>query len=59
MRKIAFVLLASAILASCGSGAEKTSTSTTDSTKVAVDTTAKSVDTTATKAVDTAVKAAK
>lgn len=51
MKKIAFVLFASAtlFLASCTNGAEKTETTTTDSTAVAtVDSTAKTTDTTAT-----------
>ena len=40
MKKIAFVLLASAtILTSCGGSTEKTETPTTDSTAVAVDST--------------------
>lgn len=45
MKKTTLVLLASAIfLASCGNGAEKTETTTTDSTTV--DSTASKVDTT-------------
>lgn len=54
MKKIAFMLLASAtiFLASCGNGAEKTETTTTDSTSVVVDSTATTCDTCAT-AVDT------
>lgn len=54
MKKIAFMLLASAtiFLASCNSGAEKTETTTTDSTAVAVDSTATTCDSCST-AVDT------
>jgi len=55
MKKIAFVLLASAtiFLASCNSGAEKTETSTTDSTATAVDSTTTTCDSCGS-AVDTA-----
>lgn len=58
MKKIAIMLFASAtvFLASCGNGAEKAETSTTDSTAVCCDSTATTVDSTAT--VDT-TKAAK
>ena len=46
MKKIAFMLFASAtiFLASCSNGAEKTETTTTDSTAVAVDSTTTSCD---------------
>lgn len=55
MKKITFMLLASAtiFLASCTSGAEKTETTTTDSTAIAVDSTAKTCDTCSAVAVDT------
>ena len=56
MKKIALMLIASAtlFLASCSNGSEKTETTTTDSTAVAVDTTAKTTDTAAvTATVDT------
>jgi ABC-type oligopeptide transport system substrate-binding subunit len=56
MKKITFMLFASAtiFLASCGNGAEKTETTTTDSTVVCCDSTKSTVDSTATKAtVDT------
>jgi hypothetical protein len=57
MKKIAFVLLASAtILTSCGGSTEKTETPTTDSTAVAVDSTATICDSTCV-AVDTATVA--
>lgn len=48
MKKIAIMLFASAtvFLASCGNGAEKAETSTTDSTAVVVDSTATTVDST-------------
>jgi len=54
MKKIALVLLASAtILTSCGGSTEKTETTTTDSTAVAVDSTATPCDSCATLSVDT------
>lgn len=48
MKKIAFMLLASAtiFLASCDNGAEKTETTTTDSTAVSCDSTATNCDST-------------
>jgi len=47
MKKTTLVLLASAIfLASCGNGAEKTETTTTDSTAVCCDSTATTCDST-------------
>ena len=55
MKKIAFMLLASAtILTSCGGGSEKTETPTTDSTAVCCDSTATTCDSTS---VDTATVA--
>jgi hypothetical protein len=61
MKKIAFVLFATAtlFLASCTNGAEKTETTTTDSTAVAVDSTAKTTDTAATTATVDTTKAVK
>jgi len=58
MKKITFMLLASAtiFLASCGNGAEKTETTTTDSTAVCCDSTATICDSTCV-AVDTATVA--
>lgn len=61
MKKIALMLLASAtiFLASCGNGAEKTETPTTDSTAVAVDSTATTVDSAASTATVDTTKAVK
>jgi len=58
MKKIAIMLFASAtvFLASCGNGAEKAETSTTDSTAVCCDSTATTVDSTATVDTTKAVK---
>ena len=55
MKKIAFMLFASAtiFLASCTTGAEKTETTTTDSTAVCCDSTATSLDSCETLSVDT------
>lgn len=61
MKKIAFVLFATAtlFLASCNNGAEKTETSTTDSTAACCDSTAKTTDTAATTATVDTTKAVK
>ena len=61
MKKIAIMLFASAtvFLASCGNGAEKAETSTTDSTAVCCDSTATTVDSAATTATVDTTKAVK
>lgn len=61
MKKITFMLLASAtiFLASCGNGAEKTETPTTDSTAVCCDSTATTCDSAATTATVDTTKAVK